>query len=143
VRILVAAAADALLVLVFVLIGRRSHDESDALLGLATTLWPFLAGAAVGWLVSLGWRRPFALVPTGVAVWVSTVVVGMLLRVASGQGVQVSFVIVTAVVLAIFLLGWRAILLLVGRVRSRRRGASGDDAASSVAPRPESGRMES
>lgn len=141
-RILIAAVADALLVLVFVLIGRRSHDESDALLGLLTTLWPFLAGAAVGWLVSLGWRRPFALLPTGVVVWASTVVVGMLLRVVSGQGVQLSFVLVTAIVLAVFLLGWRAVLLLVRRARGRRRRASRDDASASVASPAESGRME-
>ncbi|WP_378148490.1 DUF3054 domain-containing protein [Cnuibacter sp. UC19_7] len=138
-RILIAAVADALLVLVFVLIGRRSHDESDALLGLLTTLWPFLAGAAVGWVASLGWRRPFALLPTGVVVWASTVVVGMLLRVVSAQGVQLSFVIVTAVVLAAFLLGWRAALLLVRRVRARRDG--GRETAP-VAPRSESGRMD-
>jgi hypothetical protein len=124
VRILAAAAADVLLVLVFVLIGRRSHDESDALLGLLTTLWPFLAGAAAGWLASLAWRRPLAVVPSGLVVWASTVVVGMLLRVVSGQGVQVSFVIVTAVVLAAFLIGWRAIVALVARVR-RRRPAQG------------------
>ncbi|ARJ06630.1 hypothetical protein GCM10010988_19120 [Cnuibacter physcomitrellae] len=141
-RILIAAVADALLVLVFVLIGRRSHDESDALLGLLTTLWPFLAGAAVGWLVSLGWRRPFALVPTGVVVWVSTVVVGMLLRLASGQGVQPSFVVVTAVVLAVFLVGWRAVLLLVRRVRARRRGDSRDDTSTSDTSSAGSGRME-
>ncbi|AXH34761.1 DUF3054 domain-containing protein [Humibacter sp. BT305] len=141
-RILIAAVADALLVLVFVLIGRRSHDESDALLGLLTTLWPFLAGAAVGWLVSLGWRRPFALVPTGVVVWVSTVVVGMLLRLASGQGVQPSFVVVTAVVLAVFLVGWRAVLLLLRRVRARRRGDSRDDTSTSDTSAAGSGRME-
>ncbi|MCS5498026.1 DUF3054 domain-containing protein [Cnuibacter physcomitrellae] len=141
-RILIAAVADALLVLVFVLIGRRSHDESDALLGLLTTLWPFLAAAAVGWLVSLGWRRPFALVPTGVVVWVSTVVVGMLLRLASGQGVQPSFVVVTAVVLAVFLVGWRAVLLLVRRLRARRRGDSRDDTSTSDTSAAGSGRME-
>lgn len=141
-RILIAAVADALLVLVFVLIGRRSHDESDALLGLLTTLWPFLAAAAVGWLVSLGWRRPFALVPTGVVVWVSTVVVGMLLRLASGQGVQPSFVVVTAVVLAVFLVGWRAVLLLVRRVRARRRGDSRDDTSTTDTSAAGSGRME-
>ena len=40
-------------------------------------------------------------------------IVGMLLRVVSGQGIQVSFVIVAAVVLAAFLLGWRAVSILV------------------------------
>lgn len=118
--IALAAAADAALVLVFVAIGRRSHDEDGAVLGFLTTAWPFLAGAAVGWLASLAWRRPLAVAPTGVAVWAAAVVLGMVFRMLSGQGVQPSFVIVTALVLAAFLVGWRALALLVTRIRRRR-----------------------
>jgi len=115
-----AAGVDAALVLLFVLIGRASHGEG--LWGVLLTWWPFLAGLAVGWLVSRAWRHPLRLVWTGVIVWLVTVVVGMLLRVASGQGVQLSFVIVTVIVLGVFLLGWRAIALLVHRRRSARIG---------------------
>lgn len=119
--VVVAAVVDLALVLLFVAIGRRSHDEGDALAGFAVTAWPFVAGAAVGWAASLGWRRPLAVWPTGVVVWLAAVVLGMLLRVASGQGVQLSFVIVTAIVLGVFLVGWRAIAALVRRLRARRR----------------------
>jgi hypothetical protein len=42
-------------------------------------------------------------------VWISTLAGGMLLRVVSGQGTAVSFVLVAGVVLAVFLLGWRAV----------------------------------
>ncbi|MFB2585168.1 DUF3054 domain-containing protein [Herbiconiux liukaitaii] len=119
-RVVLAAVVDVVLVLLFVAIGRGSHDESGALLGFLTTAWPFLAGAAVGWLVARAWRHPFAVVRTGVVVWVAAVALGMLLRVASGQGVQLSFVIVTAIVLGVFLVGWRAVALLVARTRSRR-----------------------
>ena len=108
--------ADAALVLVFVLIGRASHDENPVL-GALVTLWPFFAGLLVGWIVSRGWRAPLAIVRTGIPVWASTVIVGMLLRAVSGQGVQVSFVVVTCIVLAFFLLGWR----LVARLMLRRR----------------------
>ncbi|QJU56172.1 DUF3054 domain-containing protein [Herbiconiux sp. SALV-R1] len=118
--IALAAAADVALVLLFVAIGRRSHDEDGALLGFLTTAWPFVAGAAVGWLASLGWRRPLAVAPTGLVVWAGAVVLGMLFRMLSGQGVQLSFVIVTALVLAAFLLGWRAVALLVTRISRRR-----------------------
>ena len=118
--IVLAVVLDVALITVFVLIGRRSHDEDSALLGFLTTLWPFLAGAAVGWIASLAWRAPLRLAPTGVVVWAAAVVVGMLLRIASGQGVQWSFVIVTTVVLGVFLAGWRALALLVRRLRSRR-----------------------
>jgi hypothetical protein len=40
-------------------------------------------------------------------VWAGTLVGGMLLRALSGGGVQVSFVMVAAVALAVLLLGWR------------------------------------
>ncbi|MCS5714245.1 DUF3054 domain-containing protein [Herbiconiux sp. CPCC 205716] len=119
--VVVAAVVDLVLVLLFVAIGRRSHDEGDALSGFAVTAWPFVVGAAVGWVASLGWRRPLAVWPTGVAVWLAAVAVGMLLRVASGQGVQLSFVIVTTIVLGVFLVGWHAIAALVRRLRARRR----------------------
>ncbi|WP_245741329.1 DUF3054 domain-containing protein [Herbiconiux ginsengi] len=117
--LVLAVVLDVALIAVFVLIGRRSHDEDSALIGFLTTLWPFLAGAAIGWVASLAWRAPLRLAPTGVVVWAAAVVGGMLLRILSGQGVQWSFVIVTAVVLGVFLVGWRAIALLVRRLRRR------------------------
>jgi hypothetical protein len=113
-----AAVADVLLVLTFVLIGRGSHDEGFSVVGALNTFWPFLTGLAVGWLVTLAWMRPRAILPTGVVVWASTVIVGMLLRWASAQGVAISFVIVAAIVLAVFLIGWRAVAGLVVRIRS-------------------------
>jgi hypothetical protein len=42
------------------------------------------------------------------------------LRVASGQGIAVSFIIVAAIVLFVFLVGWRLIAALVGRGRASR-----------------------
>ncbi len=106
---------DVIAVLVFCAVGRRSHDEGLSLGGVATTAWPFLAGTAVGWLASRAWRRPTAVVPTGVIVWLSTVVVGMLLRKATSAGVAASFVVVAASVTAVLLLGWRAVARLTLR----------------------------
>ena len=117
---LVAAAADLILVLVFVLIGRGSHDEGFTLLGTLNTAWPFVTGLALGWLVSRAWRAPLSMRRTALPVWASTVVVGVLLRALSGQGVAVSFVIVTLLVLAAFLFGWRALAGLVVSRRTRR-----------------------
>ena len=110
--IVLALLADAVLVLVFVLIGRASHDENPVL-GALVTYWPFLVGLILGWIASRAWRAPLALVRTGLPVWAITVAGGILLRLASGQGVQLSFIIVTCLVLAFFLLGWRAIAALV------------------------------
>jgi hypothetical protein len=106
---------DVACVLVFCAVGRRSHDEGLGVVGIATTAWPFLAGTAVGWLAARAWRRPTAVAPTGVVVWVCTVAVGMLLRKASTAGVAASFVLVASTVTALLLLGWRAVLLLSAR----------------------------
>lgn len=113
---------DAVLVVVFAAIGRATHD--GAVLGplgtgLLTTVWPFLAALALGWLITGVWRAPLALVRTGLPLWAITVVLGVILRAASGQGIAIAFVIVAAITLAVFLLGWRAIALLVVRLRRR------------------------
>ena len=108
-------ATDVAGVLVFCALGRRSHDEGLNVAGIATTAWPFLSGTAVGWLVTRAWRRPTAVYPTGVAVWLCTVAVGMLLRKATSAGVAASFIVVASSVTALLLLGWRAL------ARPRRR----------------------
>jgi len=115
---LVYLVVDVVAVLVFCAVGRRSHDEGLVLSGVATTAWPFLTGTLIGWLASRGWRRPAAVVPTGVVVWLCTVVVGMALRKVSSAGVAVSFVVVAATVTAVLLLGWRAAVGLTLRSRS-------------------------
>ncbi len=108
-----AVAGDIVCVVVFCALGRRSHAEGLTLAGIAETAWPFLSGTLAGWLIARGWRAPTAIVPTGVIVWLATIVVGMLLRKASSQGVAVSFIIVASVVTALLLLGWRGVAALV------------------------------
>lgn len=124
-KYLPALALDVVLVIVFCAIGRRSHDEANALTGLATTAWPFLTGLAVGWLATVALYRDkfdaFLIVPTGIVVWLSTLVVGMLLRVVSGQGTAFSFVLVAGTVLAVFLLGWRAVAKILTKSRATTR----------------------
>ena len=118
-----ALVLDAVLVVVFAVIGRSSHSEGLDAAGVWGTAWPFLAGLAIGWVVARAWRHPSAPWPTGVIVWAATVIVGMLLRIASGQGVQVAFVIIAAVTLAILLIGWRGVAALVTRVADARATA--------------------
>ncbi|MBF4562996.1 DUF3054 domain-containing protein [Microbacterium sp. VKM Ac-2870] len=113
-------AVDAVLVAAFAAAGRASHD-GEVWTGLATTAWPFLVALVLGWLIAQGWKAPLAVVRTALPVWAVTLVGGMLLRVASGQGIAVSFVIVAGIVLAVFLLGWRLLAHGVVRLRARRR----------------------
>ena len=116
-----AAGADALAVLAFVLVGRRSHEEGSVVLGTLTTAWPFLAGADLGWLALLGVRssgRDWSAIslPAGATVLGGTVVGGMLLRRLSGTGgTPVSFVVVATSFLSLTLLGWRVVARLRGR----------------------------
>lgn len=121
------ALADIVAVSVFVLIGRASHHNGYALLGLGQALWPFLAGAAVGWSIvyvyshvgSSDWFgrdfRPERVVPGGLAIWFCTVTVGMILRYLFHEGIAVSFVIVATIALGVFLLGWRTAAAIIAR----------------------------
>ncbi len=102
-----AVVLDVACVLVFVIIGRDSHVKGESLAGIASTAWPFLSGLAIGWAAARGWRRPLAIRPTGLAAWLGTVAVGMILRVISGQGTAIAFIIVALAFLGLFLVGWR------------------------------------
>ena len=78
--------------------------------------WPFLAGTLVGWVALALLRRPPAAIGSGVVVWLGALVVGMVLRQASGQGTATAFVVVATVVLGV--------LLVLPRVGARVRGGS-------------------
>lgn len=115
---------DVVVVLAFVIIGRASHHGAShhgggGLAGLAGTAWPFLAGLAAGEVATRAWRRPAA-IGVGVGVWLSTVAVGMLLRVVAGQGTALAFIAVALAFLGLFLLGWRLIAANWTRVRAAR-----------------------
>lgn len=116
-----AAAADAVLILLFAAIGRDAHQRGEIITGVLATAWPFLAGAAAAWLVFRFWRKPLDLWPAGVAVWLGTVAVGMLLRAVTGQVVVLPFVIVALISVAVFLLGWRLLAAGARRLNARRR----------------------
>ncbi len=105
-----AFLGDVLCVVVFCALGRRSHAESLTIAGIAETAWPFLTGTVLGWLASRGWQRPTSLAPTGIVVWLSTVVVGMVLRKLTAASVAGPFIVVASLTTAVLLLGWRAAL---------------------------------
>lgn len=113
---------DVVLVVAFAVIGRASHAEALDAAGVATTAWPFLVALVVGWAVTLAWRAPVRPVRTGLPLWAITLVGGMLLRVLSGQGTAVPFIVVAAVFLLITLVGWRVVTTAVTRARARGRG---------------------
>lgn len=123
-RFVPAFIVDAVLVLVFAVIGRASHGESPG--GFLITAWPFIVALLLGHVVAAVLparpRRPWSL-GWGAVVWLVTVVGGLLLRVAAGDTAQIAFIIVTTLVLGVFLVGWRAAAAFL-----RRRAARTTDA---------------
>jgi hypothetical protein len=117
-----AGVADVVCIVAFVALGRRSHDEGTALSGTLAVAAPFLIALVVSWVVA--WR--LRLVPTevrfGVLAWIVTVALGMLLRhTVFDRSTAGTFIIVASVFLCLFLVGWRALSVAVGRRRAARR----------------------
>jgi hypothetical protein len=120
VRTRALALIDLLAVLVFAAIGRRSHEEDLAVVGIAVVAAPFVLGALVGALASRSWRDPLSW-RSGVAVWLGAVVVGLLLRWAFVDTPPLSFIIVATISLAVLVLGWRGVVRAVTAVLGRRQ----------------------
>ena len=108
-------ASDVVLILAFAASGRRTHEHGVTIAGVLDTAWPFFVAYALAALAIRAWRAP-ATGTTAVVLWLGTVAGGLALRALSGEGVAVSFQIVTLLVLGIALLLPRAVLrLLRGR----------------------------
>jgi hypothetical protein len=107
---------DLLVVLVFAAAGRASHDLSGDVVGVLQTAWPFLVGTALGWAGVAFVPRPLrSWWVDGLVVALSALVVGMLLRWATGEGTALPFVLVASGALVGGLVGWRAVAALLAR----------------------------
>ena len=113
-------ALDVAAVVVFAATGRNTHEHGLTVGGVLITAAPFLAGTLIGWLALRSWRQPASLWPTGVVVWLATVVLGLALRGLAGGGLAVSFQIVAFLVLGALLVGWRAIAAVFMKLRFGR-----------------------
>lgn len=109
-RVAAAAALDIVAVLVFVVIGRRNHNEGgNIVVGALKVAAPFIIALAVGWLATRASRTPMT-VRTGVQVWACTVSVGLVLRrIVFDRGTALAFMIVATLTLGVLIIGWRAI----------------------------------
>lgn len=111
-----ALGVDVLAVLVFALVGRRSHAGGLDVAGVSTTAAPFLAGLLVGWLAGRVWRSPIG-PRSGVWAVAGAAVIGLALRAAFTGRLPVTFVLVTTVSLVVLLIGWRLMVTAARRVR--------------------------
>lgn len=115
-----AIVLDLVLVVAFAALGRSSHAEALDVAGLSRTALPFVAGALLAWITLIMRRADGTTLRAGAFVWAITLIGGMVFRVLIGDTIAVAFVIVAAITLAVFLVGWRLIAWLV----TRRRGAT-------------------
>jgi len=110
---------DTVALLIFVAIGRRAHEHGITVAGMASTFWPFAIGLLAGWILIIRTNRDLTATRSGLWIVVVTVALGMVLRVVSGQGTAVTFIIVALVFQSLFLMGWRAVF---GVLAQRRLG---------------------
>lgn len=112
--VVLAAVLDVASVVLFVAVGRRSHDEGGSVIaGIASVAAPFLIALAVAWLLSRAWRSPTTL-GTASIVWIVTVALGMVLRhTVFDRGTAASFVVVATIANLVLLLGWRLVRNIV------------------------------
>jgi hypothetical protein len=117
-----SVVADVVAVLIYVTVGRSSHDESLGLSGLFDTAWPFLVGIVGGYIGIALTRWPTLSLRGGLVITVKTLVIGLVLRYGVAKdGTEFSFVVVTIVVLSVLMLGWRLVAAaLLTRAETRR-----------------------
>lgn len=103
---------------VFAAAGRASHDEGVTALGVAAVAWPFLAGYAVGALLT-GLRRMPRSLGRAMPTWLIAIAIAMAIRtVLEGALPPLSFVVVALAFTGAGLIGWRVVARLLGRRRT-------------------------
>lgn len=108
-----AFLVDAAFVLLFATVGRASHSEGLSVAGVLAVATPFLVALVLGWAAARRRGSWPTRVPGSPLVWLVTVVVGLVLRVATGGGFAWAFGLVALVVLGVFLVGWRCAVEVV------------------------------
>lgn len=103
-------------VLIFVALGRRTHDAGSGVIGYLEVAAPFVLALVVVWLVVLLWKREPRSFAVGAIVAAVTWLLGLLLRaMVLDGGTATAFVIVAGLFLFATMLGWRTLSLVWGR----------------------------
>jgi hypothetical protein len=111
-------AIDVLVVVVFVVIGRRNHGEDGAAAGFFRVAAPFLLALAGAWVSGRKRWSSAAHWRFGVVIWAFTVGMGLLLRrMVFHNGTAIAFVIVATLFLGLGLVGWRVVANVIAGKR--------------------------
>ena len=119
-HIFTALVADIILVIAFAAVGFYTHAQVLTVDGVVQTSWPFLVGLGCAWILSAAWTAPLAPMRTGVAIWSTTILLGMIIRFAVGAGIAGPFIIVASALNFLTLVGWRVIGRAVGGRSAKR-----------------------
>lgn len=119
-HIFTALVADIILVIAFAAVGFYTHAQVLTVDGVVQTSWPFLVGLGCAWILSVAWTAPLAPMRTGVAIWSTTILLGMIIRFAVGAGIAGPFIIVASALNFLTLVGWRVIARAVGGRSAKR-----------------------
>ena len=101
---------DVIAVAIFVGVGHLTHGDNAEF--WKVTVLPFGLGLLAGWLVGVVRNFQSSSILFGVMVWGATVFFGIGLRSFFGGDTPFSFIAVTATVLGILLVGWRAVFAM-------------------------------
>lgn len=109
---------DAVLMVIFAIIGVSSHDGDLGLANVARVAIPFMLPYLLLALAIKPAKLVHNIFPAGIALWILTVILGLVLRAVIFEDTSaLAFILVTAGVLGVFLLGRRSISTLVTRER--------------------------
>lgn len=119
-----AIIIDQVLILVFIFVGLVSHQEMtpdaifrwDGIFLLFGRAFPFMLAGFIAWAVLI-LRQYFKIMISGLVVWGSVVVLGLVFRLMNAQSVEPVFILTTALFTGILLMGWRLVAALVMRLR--------------------------
>ena len=111
----IAATTDLVLIILFAVIGRRSHDQGSALSGTLTVAAPFLIGYAIAAAFCRLDRAPRS-ARRGMLIAPVAVGLGLVLRgTVFGRGVAPAFVVVALITMTALLVSWS---LVASRIAS-------------------------
>ena len=109
-RLPMAVIADAVLIVVFAAVGRRTHDEGSAIGQTFVIAAPFLIGYVIAAAALRLDRDPFS-IRRAVPVWLAGIALGLVLRgTLFGRGLAPAFVIVAFLTTGLLLIGWRSVV---------------------------------
>jgi FtsH-binding integral membrane protein len=111
-------------VFLFAFGGKSSHEAGSSDWVVLAIVWPFVVAVLVAHVVlNVRDRSTRRVWPEGATILAATYVLGLVLRVVSGRGIEIAFLVVAALFLALTMLGWRAVVRLTRRPRvSSARG---------------------